>query len=188
MSIIDNVKKLAADIEAGIKSEPLPPTTLKVDKIDTSDWQEFPTRFFTAPMCNSTMMEILGPEDEGMDRRIQCTFFSVVRNTAEEATARLRAELYRVVTDKRIRLYGFLSRPSTIELVGPRIDDSATEAEKAAGVMAYTDLAGPFLHKRNFAAFCFLFAELVMPLTPALVESELGLKSAVLEGQVHSRA
>lgn len=177
----ENIEKLKEALEAGHQ-----PPALKVEKIDTSDWTEFPVRFFQAPTHNATVLDLLGPEgSEDLDRRIDCTFFTVVRSTPEEAASRLRAELYKVLSDKRVRLHGFLSRPSTLEIVGPPADGTEPKEEVRSVVL---DLSGAQLRKRSFVAFCFLFAEITMALTPKLVEQELGLKSAVLEGQVHSRA
>ena len=182
MSTQENIKKLQEALEKGIPEVPLAelaPTYLKVDAVDTSTWTEFPERFFKAPECKSTIMHVMADE-EARDRDVACSFFSVVADTKEEAIARLRSDLLKVVGDPRVHLYGFLCRPSTINLLMPPKGKTATEVL----VDAVVDLGGPKKFAEKQAAFCFLFAEITCALTPAICCSELGLESAVREGEV----
>lgn len=153
-------------------------TRLDFASVDTSGWTEFPARFFTAPECKSTIMHVFG-DDEARDRDVVCSYFSVVANTPEDAVARLRTDLLKVVADPRIHLYGFLARPSVLKVLMP-----VKGTPKEIVTQGFIDLGGPKPLAQKFAAFCFLHAEITCGLTPAICNAELGLDTAQREGEI----
>lgn len=172
------IDAIAADTSLPQDLGELPAATLQVKAVDVSGWVEFPERFFKAPEVRSTIMFVQG-DDELRDRYVNCSYFSVVANTAEDAVAQLRPELLKVLKDPRVHLYSFLARPSTIEVLMPvkgTPNEQVTEA--------IIDLGGPKKLAKKYAAFCFLFAEITCGLTPSICKEILETDAATREGEV----
>lgn len=154
MSIADRISTLQKALEAAPpRPTSLPPATLKIEAIDVSGWDDFATigggTFFDKPEIKSTIYQSGAPQNMVLD----CSFFSVISSDKQAAINTLRRDLLFIKNLwPRVKVVGFLSKPSLLELKTP------AKPDEMADDVVYVDLRGPIPAKRKWAAFCFLFA------------------------------